>query len=136
METCLCLSSSSIFGGSLFDEFLDERPLDLGRTTFVASSGRENFSKFVNNQKFDTAVSHAEAPSHHSSTMVSQIASCLRPGGTLKVSEPTVSNTSHTITKCWLHSVMQSTFMAPAFGRVKEHQWHFGKLCSWQASAT
>ena len=103
METCLCLADTSVYRGSVFNEFVDGRTLDLSRTTFVASSGREEFSKSLSNQKFDTAFSYAHTPSHHSSSLVSHIASSLRPGGTLKVSEPTVSHASHVITLGWLH---------------------------------
>ena len=107
MESCLCLASTSAFRGNIFDEFLDAGPLDLSRTTLIAGSGREEISKSVRSQEFDTAFSYADTPSHHSSTLVSQIASCLRSGGTLKVSEPAVSLASHVITLCWLSQVTQ-----------------------------
>lgn len=107
MESFLCLASSSAFKGSVFDEFLDASPLDLSRTTFIAASSREDISKSVRSQYYDTAFSYADTPSHHSSTLVSQIASCLRSGGTLKVSEPTVSLASHVTTFCWFSQVTQ-----------------------------
>jgi len=92
MESCLCLASTSAFRGNVFDEFLDGKTLDISRTTFVAQSGREELSKSVSAKMFDTALSYAEDSGHHSSSIVSQMASCLRPGGVLKVSEPRVSN--------------------------------------------
>ena len=94
MKSCLCLTSTTAFEGSLFNEFTDGRTLDVNHATFVTASGRENFRKAVGDRKFDTAFSHAEGPRHHSSTLISQIASCLRPGGVAKVSEPEVGNGS------------------------------------------
>ena len=90
MESCLCLSSTSVFQGSQLRPLYNETSLDLRCTSIVTSSGREDFSKSVAGQKFDTALSYADAPGHHSSTLISQIASCLRPGGTVKVTEPEV----------------------------------------------
>lgn len=94
MNSCLCLTSTTAFEGSLFNEFTDGRTLDLDHTTFVTVSGRDDFRKAVGDRKFDTAFSHAEGPRHHSSTLISQIASCLRPGGVAKMSEPEVGNGS------------------------------------------
>ena len=129
METCLCLADTSVYRGSIFDEFLDGRTLDLSRTTFVASSGREELSKSLRDQKFDTAFSYADTPSHHSSSLVSQIASSLRPGGVLKVSEPTVSPASHLTTLGSFHQVTQQ-FSERALStpcRPKSQQRCFGK---------
>ena len=106
MESCLCLADTSAFRGSIFDGFLDAGQLDLTRTTFVSSSGREDFSNCVSDQKFDSAFSHAEAPKHHGSALISQIASCLRPGGHMKVSEPEASTAPTTTMLCWLSHVM------------------------------
>ena len=92
MDSCLCLASTSAFGGNVFDELLDGKAIDLSRTTFVAGSGCEELSKSVGAKTFNTALSYAEESGHHSSNIVSQMASCLRPGGVLKVSEPQVSN--------------------------------------------
>ncbi len=88
------MTSSTAFEGSLFSEFTEGRALDLNHTTFVTASGREDFRKAVGDRKFNTAVSHAEDPRHHSSTLISQIASCLRPGGVAKVTEPEVGDVS------------------------------------------
>ena len=90
MDSCLCLSSTSAFQGSQLRPLYDGTSLDFSCTTIVTSSGREAFSKSVAGQKFDTALSYADAPGHHSSTLISQIASFLRPGGIVKVTEPEV----------------------------------------------
>ena len=109
MESCLCLSSTSVFQGSQlrgFDNLPNRTSPDLSCTTFVTNSGREDFSKLVSGQKFDTALSYADAARHHSSTLISQIASCLRPGGTVKITEPEVQVL---LSACLVVGIMQRT---------------------------
>ena len=121
MDSCLCLTSTSVFEGRLFNGLLDGRTLNLDHTTFVAASGRDDFCKSVSDKKFDTAYSYAEAPRHHSSTLISQIASCMRPGGIVKVSEPEVCyQSSHQVVllsascECRMNFIVSSVMQAGA----------------------
>ncbi|CAK0785945.1 hypothetical protein CVIRNUC_009158 [Coccomyxa viridis] len=130
MDSCLYLSSTSVFQGSQLRPVENGSSLDLSCASIVTNSGREDFSKSVAGQKFDTALSYADAPGHHSSTMISQIASCLRPGGSVKVTEPqtAASETGAALRKAMLlagltdiavdtiaHSAVMATGRKPAW---------------------
>ena len=140
MDSCLYLSSTSVFQGSQLRPVENGSSLDLSCASIVTNSGREDFSKSVAGQKFDTALSYADAPGHHSSTLISQIASCLRPGGSVKVTEPQVEilpsaclarrGPLRVLSAVPGQSVSHvSVCRPPHLRRVQPS----GRLCSWQA---